>query len=731
MTIHKKNNNLVETNITLEIDEYPQNKIHGNFEEMNPYAVINNTIHSNISNDNTINNNLYIKKNLEKKIKQIKYNRQLYLRKNDIMRSATREKFNNKYNFKSYIKIYKNINTNLPKQRLNIMRSKSSIKVIGNEDLKTNHSFGNFIQKNPEISNFEYVENGKEITSENIHHTPININQDNFKYNSIPLDVVKQKETDLAEIITDVLQEVLIGKLKSIENVIGKIRVNFEEKNLFTNSKKRNIILLNFEDDTMRPVLKIEEKYMNIIKQWYNDCDLLIDIEETNTFIPESITTQDASGVLFKDINYKFKDEYLNDYIPIVINNIICERSIIKGYEKKYFEKSPTQSYPIEIKKYCNSYGVSNHNNQPLLADNILSDMGIIIPENIKPDLLMENTEPVIKKNNEIRFSHWKLPDAGKRIDPEILVKNHILNDVKYINKINENENENEIYPYNEVYDSSKPNKIDYSDKEKLISCYNSEYNTLKTNFGDDYLIIENIDDIENNIETNISTIIVLINDKFLQTLTIENPSVDIMYIIKNHSEFGFIKLLGIKTNNNDIVKFIEREFNEVHFNDVDEVNKKLLVTSQYIEFSNKHNGTNNISSTEETQVKKFLDKNYNIDDDINHKMKASTLYDIIITSKVVKIENDKLSGFKTRLSKYLKDIGLKKKRYNDGFYYYGIVKKENKFLTPCNKQVISLEEIIKRRDEEKSNYMYNENHTFLGLNTKQIEECKHKFSKF
>ena len=53
--------------------------------------------------------------------------------------------------------------------------------------------------------------------------------------------------------------------------------------------------------------------------------------------------------------------------------------------------------------------------------------------------------------------------------------------------------------------------------------------------------------------------------------------------------------------------------------------------------------------------------------------MKASTLHDEIIKSKYVSIETSKISGFQTRLSRYLKDLGLLKKRYNDGYYYYGI----------------------------------------------------------
>ena len=181
------------------------------------------------------------------------------------------------------------------------------------------------------------------------------------------------------------------------------------------------------------------------------------------------------------------------------------------------------------------------------------------------------------------------------------------------------------------------------------------------------------------------------------------------LHIIKNHSEFGFIKLFGIKTNNKDIINFIHREFNKVNFNDIDEVNKKLIVTSQYIDFSNKHNDSNNIASSEENQVKKFLHNNYTIDDDINHKMKASTLYDIIINSNVIKIDNDKISGFRTRLSKYLKDIGLQKKRYNDGFYYFGIVEKEYNASWDLryHRPAINTDEIEKQRFEEKNNYTF------------------------
>ncbi len=120
------------------------------------------------------------------------------------------------------------------------------------------------------------------------------------------------------------------------------------------------------------------------------------------------------------------------------------------------------------------------------------------------------------------------------------------------------------------------------------------------------------------------------------------------------------------------------------------------------------------MASSEESQVKKFLKSKYTIDDDINHKMKASALYDIIISSKIVKIDEDKIAGFRNRLSKYLKDIGLQKKRYNDGFYYYGIVEKEPDINnleyginTRVNKPNINIGEVSQKWVNELSSYVH------------------------
>jgi hypothetical protein len=759
MDIHEFENNLGDINNSCKDQQKSENKTDDDIEEMNPYAVNNDTIHSQ---EPIYNITKTIEEDIEKEyVEEVNKSKQNANMANDFIKAKILKTFVDNHNKKIQNKqmienrrndIMRSIasqnSTVMQRDRFRPIRSSTRVKIVRNNqnitpskrnNLVTNHCFlGNHIRENipvtkpiemstiempipmPTIRTLNYQireDPPSHFNPVNFHFNPVNELQigdwlgippnpkdivlaDMVRYPNLPPVLEKPKEINLAEVVTGILQEILSGKLNSVENIIGKLRVDFEEKSVLTNSKKKNIILLNFEDDTMRPVLKIEDKYMDIIQQWYDDCELLLDIEETNVSIPEVITIQDISGVVFQDINYKFKEEYLNFYIPLVINNIISDRSI-KGYEKKYFKKiNLTNSYEQKESKFS--------------GDTIILDMGILIPENIKPDTIET-------KNNKSSLNgvFWNFPGRGlqePQIDPEILLKKHILDDVR------KNEpSDFQLSSYNNVYEGNKGDvylhgynydaKDDVEMEKDTLLAYNSEYNVLYPYFSDNCATIFD-DNIEENIkETNISSVFVLINDKFLQTITIENPDTDILHVIKNHSEFGFVKLFGIETNNKDIVSFIEREFNKTQFNDIDEINKKLLVTSQYIEFANKHNNSNNMVSSEENLVKKYLNSKYTFDDDINHKMKASSLYDIIINSKVVKIDNDKLAGFRTRLSKYLKDIGLKKKRYNDGFYYYGIVEKNPTLLSDINssnirkdKTSINLEEIMRKRHEE---YLY------------------------
>lgn len=649
---------------TLENNEQPIDNLCENNVEMNPYVNTSESIHES--------NNIYPKNIQNKKInlKNIYY---INHRRNDIMRSALKERYsnkNNKLNNAMNLAKYtaKGKSRYLPDYRLRILRSQSA-----NKPQRENKHL-----KKPTTYETEDIKTDNIKTDDEWKKEFDECNKKFYKL------LYGYKDVNLTEILTGVLQEVATGKITNFENIIGNLRIEFEKQNILPNANKKEVIFINFEDDTTRPVLKIEEKYLDIIKKWYEDCNLYIDIEDTNLFMPEVITSQDVSGVLFQDINYKYKDEYLNNYLPLLINNIICERSL-KCYEKKYFKN--------------------------------ISDSNIIYDNNVLYRIKNSNEKSLIKINRNI------LEELGVVV-PTILIENNMSSLENEKNSLEVTE----IYPYNMVFNKSEALKFKSccdigvnSDTNLLYN--NSEYDSLNTKFASNCDILDNII-VEQN-KNNFSSFVVLINDKFLQTIFIENPSKNVLYIIKNHSEYGFVKLFDFSTSNIEIIKFVEREFSNIQFNDIDEVNKKLLVTSQYIEFSNKHYSLNNIMSNEEIDVKNFLKVRFTFNNEIENKMKASTLYDLIISSGNVIIDKDKIAGFKTRLSKYLKDIGLQKKRYNDGFYYYGIVPKEISRKNN-NSNELFINEFKKKRDEELETYTYKSSNALLGQSIEDIKEWQH-----
>ena len=182
----------------------------------------------------------------------------------------------------------------------------------------------------------------------------------------------------------------------------------------------------------------------------------------------------------------------------------------------------------------------------------------------------------------------------------------------------------------------------------------------------------------EQEIIKNSDLVYVILHSKYLQSLCVINPTAEEEYVINNHHEYGFIKLFKIKTDNQDIINVIRKGYDNIQFNTIEELNDSLEIMSQYVDFANKHSKNDTSISAEERQVKAYINSFYEINNNIENKMKASALYDVILNSKSVLIDQSKLGGFKNRLSKYLKDLGLEKKRFNDGYYYYGIKVKNN-----------------------------------------------------
>jgi hypothetical protein len=579
--------------------------------------------------------------------------------------------------------------------------------------IPTSHSYGNFIRSEPKVTidlekfgKFNLSswvgDNGCDVFGNKVFggslKNPSLDMRPNPMSNSLyykPLNVHKEKpqEVNLGEIMSDVLKFVVTGEIKTVDSIIAKLRICYEEKNVFANANKKHINILHFEDDTIKPVIEIDEKYIEIINNWYESCDLILDIEKTNVSIPEIITVQDISGILFNEFSFKHKDEFLNEYLPLVINSFISNKTI-KDFEKKYFTKPVKFEKSIShhlSSKFCDPNFVSIVNQSSIgeekgIAANY-SELGLKIPKNISDETFNE-TKNKISGHQDFFTS---------ALDPTAIDKIKFVDPFRKIDEMS-NTVQAEPEPYNII--------PILPEVDAPIFEYNSEFNILNPNFSENCVnIIEK--NIEQEIIKNSDLIYVILHSKYLQTLCVFNPTAEEEYIINNHPEYGFIKLFKIKTDNQEIINVIEKGYNNHQFNTIEEINEHLEIISQYIDFANKHSKNDTSISAEERQVKAYITSFYEINNNIENKMKASALYDIILNSKSVLIDQSKLGGFKNRLSKYLKDLGLEKKRFNDGYYYYGIKVKNNGYAEVSTEPLVDcVSKRIKQRMEEEARFI-------------------------
>jgi len=111
---------------------------------------------------------------------------------------------------------------------------------------------------------------------------------------------------------------------------------------------------------------------------------------------------------------------------------------------------------------------------------------------------------------------------------------------------------------------------------------------------------------------------------------------------------------------------FDEKIFdNEEKFNERLEMFKKLTTEEKVIE--------NEID--EKILVQKYMTDTFNITENLEDKLKASYICELVENYLEYNISGFKPGNisFRNKLSKYLLDMGLKKKRFGDGFYYYGL----------------------------------------------------------
>lgn len=556
-----------------------------------------------------------------KQLKQIKKNSQIAQKyKKSILDNLANTNYTNKN---------KNINDNI---NTDIENGKLQVKTILKSCKKNNNDNNNDDNSNSNINN----------------NNNININNNTNK--DINYYISKNKFT------------------MPINNLIDENNYINDDLSSSLNSKKsqlKKILLINFDDDTMLPIIEESSEKIKVIEKWYDNIGVQIDIEPTELLVPSDIRDEELQEVLYQELNYCMKDELIKQYLPLFFEQIASSKKI-KNYEQHIGIKrkiinfegdfNSNKSYPINTIRHNspNSLNIMNENSIHLGSFNTFKkswDWGSL------------PVTPFADEDNEtFDYQHLEQKNEKKLQSGNFFLK------MSY---------------YNKLYNINVPENIMPNDDQQFLNCKITVKNyILKTNFTnyENEILAYNERNIntsyflnDQNNKNDMYICSIIYNLKFNKSFVITNPSVDELHYIDaiDTNKYQFINLLNIKSNNKEILKFIQDQFHVANFNSIEDLNKKLKVLSENLEYILDHMNTNNIYFNEEMRVKEFMKFHYRIDNDINNRMKSSVLHDAIIEAKIVKEQN--IPSFKVRLAKYFQDMGLKKKRYSDGIYYYGI----------------------------------------------------------
>lgn len=421
------------------------------------------------------------------------------------------------------------------------------------------------------------------------------------------------------------------NKILNTSKIFQNTDYNFLYKNTnkINNEEEKEILFLNFDNDIFRAVVSISNNKLQIIEKWYNDCELIFDIEKSRISLPNILFNdkdiEELNTYINNNLTVDKLNKYLNEFLPCVIENL---KSIKKLKTFSYFYETNT-TLDNDIMKEINPFNIYQN-------------------ELFRP----------VKKEIKETFVQSKFKLSSYDVDlPEEFSK---------LAKKKEEDRLSEVGPYNLDYDALKPSLGDNSCN--IEHTYTSNNSTLVD--VSSFLL-----DINNKSNKSYT---VIISVDYLTSLVLDHSTInniEIVYeILDKHPEYGFIKLFTIDTLNENIINHIKTNFDKKTFMDSSEINLLLKQTQEFITYSNAYLSKNDELTKEKDSIIKYFKDNFKVNNEIDSRVKASTIYDHILKNKMLVIQRDKLAGFKNRLSQYLKEIGLNKKRYNDGYYYYGIV---------------------------------------------------------
>lgn len=412
--------------------------------------------------------------------------------------------------------------------------------------------------------------------------------------------------------------------------------------------KGTKIVFLYLDDDTFIPVLNYNKEYIEIVKKWYENLNVIFDVKIHDLTYDFDLT------LLSTVLNKKYPSnqaEYLLELIKNYDEYIKLQKKLNVGFK--------TLNVNINLDKH--------------ITDNQKSSVKYI-NSSVKP--INSSVKPI---NSSVKSDY-------KEVDNTICINSFSMGE-DYIDKTNKLK----------ILDINVPEKIKYNNDlillPKPIIQTNTELHLIDNNENEYTLLNTDYSFIDtNNILIQYTNILIIFNHYYLTTflyvisnLKELNETRKIIDGITNYPEYGFTILGHLRNVDDDVFVLVKELFDNKIFNNSQSITVKLNYLAENINYLNENMNTiipHTVCYNEETIITNYIKTNYIINNNIEDKIKASKIYDIILEESEIKNKSigltDSINGLRNRLSVYLHKLGLLKKRYSDGVYYYGIVNKKD-----------------------------------------------------
>lgn len=270
------------------------------------------------------------------------------------------------------------------------------------------------------------------------------------------------------------------------------------------------------------------------------------------------------------------------------------------------------------------------------------------------------------------------LPDELSRLNSNIDIIDKIRRDIEFI--IDFSNKEEYLNKIKNIWNFKSIEKNEWNPSiDECIDTYslhNSENITAFNNYeySNSFWKLKkaNLDYSEIIDNDSINPVMLIVYNKYINhSFVFENNILSTKEICNNFKEFGFELYNQIVNNKKEFCLFVKEQLHHKYHESYNNFKNSVEHLQSISYICMKENSTNNKLKKEQEDIHRFIKNNYIISNDIVNKIKASQLSKTLEVS--LRIPEEEHISFRNRLSNHLTKLGLNKKRFSDGYYYYGL----------------------------------------------------------